>query len=66
MKEELANLNLDDEEEELILCENDLNGLEDDYQFCLVGKALMECMVHFPSLKRTLANLWHPLGELQS
>ncbi|MBA0598147.1 hypothetical protein Gorai_007923 [Gossypium raimondii] len=36
MKEELANLNLDDEEEELILCENDLNGLEDDYQFCLV------------------------------
>ncbi|MBA0778230.1 hypothetical protein Gotri_006122 [Gossypium trilobum] len=44
MKEELANLNLDDEEEELILCENDLNDLEDDYQFCLVGKALMECM----------------------
>ncbi|MBA0753260.1 hypothetical protein Gogos_021039 [Gossypium gossypioides] len=63
MNEELANLNLDDEEEELILCENDLNDLEDDYRFCLVGKALIECKVHFPSLKRTLANLWHPLEE---
>ncbi|PPR99376.1 hypothetical protein GOBAR_AA21288 [Gossypium barbadense] len=64
MEEEHANINLDDEEEELIPCEKDPNELKDDYQICLVGKALTECVVHFPFLKRTLANLWHPLGAV--
>ncbi|KAK5812413.1 hypothetical protein PVK06_027843 [Gossypium arboreum] len=40
MEEEHANLNLDDEEEELIPCEKDPNELEDDYQFCLVHNLL--------------------------
>ncbi|MBA0697805.1 hypothetical protein Goari_021330, partial [Gossypium aridum] len=59
---ELANLNFTDEEEELIPFDKDSYGVEEDYRFCLVGKALMDCVVHFLSLKRTLADLCHSLG----
>ncbi|MBA0723485.1 hypothetical protein Golax_004062, partial [Gossypium laxum] len=56
-----TNLNLEDEEEELIPCERDPNKEDDEYWFCLVGKALTDCVIHFPSLKRTLVDLCHPL-----
>ncbi|MBA0814682.1 hypothetical protein Gohar_020493, partial [Gossypium harknessii] len=59
---ELANLNFADEEEESIPFDKDSYGVEEDYRFCLVGKALTDCVVYFLSLKRTLADLWHLLG----
>ncbi|KAG8491294.1 hypothetical protein CXB51_014567 [Gossypium anomalum] len=31
------------------------------YDLCLVGRVLTDSIVHFPSLKNTLADLWHPL-----
>ncbi|TYH95269.1 hypothetical protein ES332_A12G094400v1 [Gossypium tomentosum] len=66
MKADLANLNLEDEDdeedEEPISCEKDSIETKDDYRFCLVGKVLTDCVVHFLFLKKTLANLWHPLG----
>ncbi|MFQ6651276.1 hypothetical protein Gotur_023690 [Gossypium turneri] len=58
----IANLNMDDEEEAPIPCEGDLHKEDEDHQFCLVGKALTGCVIHFLSLKRTLADLWHPIG----
>ncbi|MBA0694645.1 hypothetical protein Goari_004923 [Gossypium aridum] len=43
MEANTTNLNLEDEEEELIPCERDPNKEDDEYRFCLVGKALMDC-----------------------
>ncbi|MBA0843957.1 hypothetical protein Goarm_001096, partial [Gossypium armourianum] len=61
MEAELANLNLKDEDEESFQFDKDPDRTKEDYQFCLVGKALTDCVVHFPSFKITLADLWHPL-----
>ncbi|KAK5835929.1 hypothetical protein PVK06_011647 [Gossypium arboreum] len=59
---ELANVNFADEEEELIQFDKDSYVVEEDNRFCLVGKTLIDCVVRFPSLKKTLVDLWHPLG----
>lgn len=63
MEANIANLSLEDEEDEPIPYEKYPNKVDDEYRFCLVGKALTECLIHFSSLKRTLADLWYPLGE---
>ncbi|KAH1047509.1 hypothetical protein J1N35_038293 [Gossypium stocksii] len=64
MEADIANLNLDDEEEASIPCEGDLHKEDKDNQFCLVGKVLTNCVIHFPSLKRTLDYLWHSIGGI--
>ncbi|MBA0879077.1 hypothetical protein Goshw_000267 [Gossypium schwendimanii] len=33
-------------------------------QFYLVGRCLIESVVHFPSLRNTMADLWHPIGGI--
>ncbi|MBA0753341.1 hypothetical protein Gogos_021873, partial [Gossypium gossypioides] len=33
-------------------------------QLCLVGRCLTDSVVHFPSLRNTLADLWHPIGGI--
>ncbi|MBA0800028.1 hypothetical protein Gohar_010497 [Gossypium harknessii] len=43
----------------VVLEENNAN--EQLYDLCLVGRVLMDSAVNFPSLKNTLADLWHPL-----
>ncbi|MBA0683604.1 hypothetical protein Goari_025247, partial [Gossypium aridum] len=58
----LENLNLEDEEEEPILCTRNNITIENGHQVYLVGKALIDCVIHFLALKRTLPDLWHPLG----
>ncbi|MBA0704526.1 hypothetical protein Golax_016778 [Gossypium laxum] len=58
----IANLNLEDEKEEPIPYKRDLHKEDEDYQLCLIGKALTDCVIHFSSFKRILAYLWHPLG----
>ncbi|MBA0780465.1 hypothetical protein Gotri_004559, partial [Gossypium trilobum] len=40
----LANLNIDDDEEDPITCENDQVAIKDNYQFCLIGRALTDCV----------------------
>ncbi|MBA0729681.1 hypothetical protein Golax_022852 [Gossypium laxum] len=35
-----------------------------EYGLCLVGQVLTDSIVNFPSLKNTLADLWHPLREV--
>ncbi|PPS17973.1 hypothetical protein GOBAR_AA02602 [Gossypium barbadense] len=62
MEEELANLTLLDEEEEAF--QEDLAVVDRNYQFCLVGRCLTDSIVHFPSLRNTMANLWHPIGGI--
>ncbi|PPD98399.1 hypothetical protein GOBAR_DD04573 [Gossypium barbadense] len=44
MEADLENLNLEDEEEEAILCEKNLIEDENEHQLCLVGKASTDCI----------------------
>ncbi|MBA0846958.1 hypothetical protein Goshw_010029 [Gossypium schwendimanii] len=60
MEDALANLRLLDEEEEAI--QEDEGAVNGAYQFCLVGRCLTDSVVHFPSLRNTMADLWHPIG----
>lgn len=62
MEEELANLNLLDDEEEVF--QGDITVVERNYQFCLVGRCLTDSVVHFSSLRNTMADLWHPIGGI--
>ncbi|MBA0785720.1 hypothetical protein Gotri_025374, partial [Gossypium trilobum] len=58
----LANLRLVDDEEETI--QEDVAVVENFPQFCLVGRCLTDSVVHFPSLRNTMADLWHPIGGI--
>ncbi|PPD79584.1 hypothetical protein GOBAR_DD23485 [Gossypium barbadense] len=52
---------LDDEEEVI----HEVTGEESFiFQFCLVGRFLTDSVVHFPSLRNTMADLWHPIGGI--
>ncbi|MFQ6643268.1 hypothetical protein Gotur_018239 [Gossypium turneri] len=59
MEDELANLSLVDDEEEKI--QEEVAAVESISQFCLVGHCLTDSVVHFPSLRNTMADLWHPI-----
>ncbi|MFQ6619765.1 hypothetical protein Gotur_000229 [Gossypium turneri] len=62
MEDAMASLKLLDDEEEAI---NEVAGEENfSYQFCLVGRCLIDSVVHFPSLRNTMADLWHPIGGI--
>ncbi|KAH1120938.1 hypothetical protein J1N35_004098 [Gossypium stocksii] len=62
MDEELANLSLLDEEEEALHGGHVVNDYS--YPFCLVGRCLTDSVVHFPALRNTMADLWHPIGGI--
>ncbi|MBA0785058.1 hypothetical protein Gotri_027805 [Gossypium trilobum] len=62
MEDELANLRLVDDEEEAI--QEDVAVVENFSQFCLVRRCLTDSVVHFPSLRNTMADLWHPIGGI--
>ncbi|MBA0729717.1 hypothetical protein Golax_020333 [Gossypium laxum] len=58
---ELANLNIKDEEEDPMVVLGENIADEQLYDLCLVERVLTDSVVNFPSLRNTLANLWHPL-----
>ncbi|KAH1038390.1 hypothetical protein J1N35_040133 [Gossypium stocksii] len=62
MEEGLANLHLLDEEEEAFHEED--SAVDRSYQFCLVGRYLTDSVGHFPSLRNTMTDLWHSIGEI--
>ncbi|MBA0597693.1 hypothetical protein Gorai_007493 [Gossypium raimondii] len=62
MEDALENLKLLDEEEEAI--QEDEGTVSVAYQFCLVGRCLTDGVVHFPSLRNTMTDLWHPIGGI--
>ncbi|MFQ6655135.1 hypothetical protein Gotur_025827 [Gossypium turneri] len=62
MEDAMANLKLLDDEEEVI---HEVTGEESFiFQFCLVGRCLTDSVVHFSSLRNTMADLWHPIGGI--
>ncbi|PPR94106.1 hypothetical protein GOBAR_AA26562 [Gossypium barbadense] len=58
---ELASLNIMDEEEDPMVVLEENNANEQLYDLCLVVRVLTDSVENFPSLKNTLADLWHPL-----
>ncbi|MBA0818243.1 hypothetical protein Gohar_021288 [Gossypium harknessii] len=59
MEDAMSNLRLLDDEEEAI---QEVEGaVSTAYQFCLVGRCLTDGVIHFPSLRNTMADLWHPI-----
>ncbi|MBA0756892.1 hypothetical protein Gotri_020033 [Gossypium trilobum] len=59
MEDDLANLALADEEEEAF--QEDAAVFDQNLQLILVGRCLTDSIVHFPSLRNTMADLWHPI-----
>ncbi|MBA0847013.1 hypothetical protein Goshw_011143 [Gossypium schwendimanii] len=62
MEEALSNLRLLDDEEKAI--QEDEGAVNGAYQFCQVGRCLTDNVVHFHSLRNTMADLWHPIGGI--
>ncbi|MBA0572099.1 hypothetical protein Golob_002460 [Gossypium lobatum] len=62
MEEDLANLNIFEEEEAPLWGQGNVDVIEEDYRLCLVGRMLTDSVVHFLSTRNTLADLWHTLG----
>ncbi|MBA0814597.1 hypothetical protein Gohar_020415 [Gossypium harknessii] len=61
MEEDLANLNISEEEEAPLWGQGNVDVIEEGYRLCLVGKVLTDSVVHFLSTRNTLADLWHIL-----
>ncbi|XP_052886482.1 uncharacterized protein LOC128295249 [Gossypium arboreum] len=51
---------MDNEEDPLVVIGDEINTGQ-IYDLCLVGRVLTDSVVNFPSLKNTLADLWHLL-----
>ncbi|KAL4334119.1 hypothetical protein GQ457_07G004660 [Hibiscus cannabinus] len=63
MEQDFASLNLVDGEEEPF----EIHGTDshfEDHHLCLVSVFLTANVVHFESMKNTMADLWHPLGGI--
>lgn len=58
----MENLNLMDDEKDAF--QEDEGAVGRVNQLCLVGRCLTDSVVHFPSLRNTLADLWHPIGGI--
>lgn len=55
MEDELVNLNLVDEKEEVF--GEDPTIVQNEFRYCLGGCCLADNVVHFPSLRNTMADL---------
>lgn len=58
----MANLKLFDLEEDAF--QEDGNVLERDLALSMVGTILTDNVVNFPSLRNTMADLWHPISAI--
>lgn len=58
MQEELAYLNLLDEEDAF---KEEASVVDNEYKFSLVRRCLTDSVIHFPSLYNTKVDLWHPI-----
>ncbi|MBA0657530.1 hypothetical protein Goklo_009812, partial [Gossypium klotzschianum] len=61
MENDLAQLTINEEEDDVIKIQENL-GTERTEEFLqLVGCFLTASIIHFPAMKSTMANLWHPV-----
>ncbi|MBA0878919.1 hypothetical protein Goshw_006813 [Gossypium schwendimanii] len=62
MEDALENLKLQDQEEEAF--QEDEGAVGCVHHLCLVGRCLIDSVIHFPSLHNTMVDLWHPIGGI--
>ncbi|KAK5803397.1 hypothetical protein PVK06_031042 [Gossypium arboreum] len=65
MDTELAQLRLNEEEEEILQLQIDPGSDRGDEEFQVVGCFLTASVIHFPAMRNTMANLWHPVYGVQ-
>lgn len=65
MENRLADLSLNDDEDEILQIQIDSVASKERGEFQLVECFLTASIVHFPAMKSTIANLWHPIREVQ-
>ncbi|MBA0707711.1 hypothetical protein Golax_019739, partial [Gossypium laxum] len=65
MEKNMAELCLDDEEEEVLQFGVEPILQKSGYDLCLVRYCLTISVVHFLAMKNTMDNLWHPLGGIK-
>ncbi|MBA0590439.1 hypothetical protein Gorai_019144 [Gossypium raimondii] len=62
----MADLSLDEEEEEEILqAHGQISSVVEDTKFCLVGCFLTASVIRFPTMRNTMTNLWHLVKGVQ-
>ncbi|MBA0700959.1 hypothetical protein Goari_027455 [Gossypium aridum] len=64
MVDELANLQITEDEDDPVCDQEYGEEIDDEFKLCLVGKVLTNNAVHFPSMRTVLRKLWHPLEGL--
>ncbi|MBA0819801.1 hypothetical protein Gohar_025732 [Gossypium harknessii] len=62
MVDDPVNLRLSNEEEDAF--QEDAKKIERDIKFLLVRTCLTNSVLHFPSLRNTMTDLWHPIGGI--
>lgn len=65
MERGIADMSIEDGEEEAWLLLGEVESQKSTYIFCLVGCFFTASVVHFPTMRNTMANLWHPLEGVQ-
>ncbi|KAG8501723.1 hypothetical protein CXB51_003900 [Gossypium anomalum] len=61
METELTQLTINEEEEEILQIQIDPETGRGVEEFQLVGCFLTTSLIHFPAIRSTMANLWHPV-----
>ncbi|MBA0795758.1 hypothetical protein Gohar_006594, partial [Gossypium harknessii] len=62
MENEMANLNLDEGEEEAWIFKEETGLAKSTFEYCIMGCFLTASVVHFQAMRNTMANLRRPLG----
>ncbi|MFQ6643601.1 hypothetical protein Gotur_018067 [Gossypium turneri] len=65
MESEFVGLSLDEEEEEILQVQVDPESVREEEALSLVGCFLTASIIHYPAMKSTMANLWHPVRGVQ-
>ncbi|GMJ01087.1 hypothetical protein HRI_003777900 [Hibiscus trionum] len=64
MTSSLANLSIEEKEDEELAIEVDQQSPSINFLNCFVGIFLTSSIIHFESMRNTLANVWRPLGGI--
>ncbi|MBA0609636.1 hypothetical protein Godav_021652, partial [Gossypium davidsonii] len=65
METEFAGLSLEEEEDEILQVQTEAGTDRETKVLRLVGCFLTASIVHFPAMRSTMANLWHPVKGVQ-
>ncbi|KAH1056734.1 hypothetical protein J1N35_034799, partial [Gossypium stocksii] len=65
MERELAYLSLEDEEDKILEAHEDLHFVPEAIELHLVGCFLTTSLIHYPTMRSMMANLWNLVKGIQ-